>query len=67
MLHAPGARSYFDTATRNINVVQEIDGVLFRITTARDEFRIISVGRLRETQLQNGIANGRFVPTGSGG
>ncbi|HEX2154728.1 MAG TPA: RHS repeat-associated core domain-containing protein, partial [Acidimicrobiia bacterium] len=67
LLHAPSAKPYFDTATGYINVMQEIDGVLLRVTTAADDFRIISVGRLREAQLRNGIANGRFVPIGSGG
>jgi hypothetical protein len=67
LMHSPGSRAYFDTATRNMNVVREVDGVLLRITTAGDEFRIISVGRLRQAQLQNGISNGRFVPIESGG
>ena len=44
------------------NAAGEIDGILFRITTASDEFRIISVGRLRQNQLVNGISNGRFLP-----
>ncbi|MEX0789214.1 MAG: RHS repeat-associated core domain-containing protein, partial [Actinomycetota bacterium] len=67
LVDSPGSRAYFDTASRNINVVQEVDGVLLRITTASDEFRVISVGRLRHAQLKNGIANGRFVPIGPGG
>ena len=62
LLENPNARAFFDTNTQNINVLQEIDGILFRITTASDEFRIISVGRLRQNQLVNGISNGRFLP-----
>lgn len=51
LMHSPGSRAYFDTASRNINAVQEVDGVLLRITTASDKFRVISVGRLRQAQL----------------
>lgn len=43
------------------------DDVLLRITTASDEFKIISVGPIRPNQVTNGVTNGRFVPIGGAG
>ena len=62
LVQEPGAKRFFDTRTGNINVVQEVDGVLLRITTPRDAFKIISVGPIRQRQLENGIRSGRFGP-----
>lgn len=67
LVNAPGAQRYYDTATRNINVIQQVDDVLLRITTASDEFKIISVGPIRPNQVTNGVTNGRFVPIGGAG
>ncbi|MFM7537147.1 MAG: hypothetical protein ACKO91_15320 [Acidimicrobiales bacterium] len=67
LVNAPGAQRYFDTATGNINVIQQVDDVLLRITTASDEFKIISVGPIRPNQVTNGVTNGRFVPIGGAG
>lgn len=62
LVNSPVARRFMDARTGHINVVQEVDGILLRITTPRDAFRIISVGRMTPNGLANGIANGRFVP-----
>lgn len=67
LVNAPGAQRYYDTATGNINVIQQVDDVLLRITTASDEFKIISVGPIRPNQVTNGVTNGRFVPIGGAG
>lgn len=67
LVNEPGAQRLFDTASGNINVIQDVDGTLLRITVASDEFKIISVGPIRANGVANGIANGRFVPIGSGG
>lgn len=67
LVNAPGAQRYYDNATGNINVIQQVDDVLLRITTASDEFKIISVGPIRPNQVTNGVTNGRFVPIGGAG
>lgn len=67
LVNARGAQRYYDTATGNINVIQQVDDVLLRITTASDEFKIISVGPIRPNQVTNGVTNGRFVPIGGAG
>ena len=64
--NSPASRAFFDARNGTINIVQEIDGVLLRITAERDEMLIKSVGRLRPEQLENGIQSGRFVPIGVG-
>jgi hypothetical protein len=56
-----------DSTTGNINVIQEVDGVILRITTPRDAFKIISVGCMRPNQVPNGLESGRFVPIRPGG
>jgi RHS repeat-associated protein len=63
----PNATYLMDNATGHINVIQEIDGVILRITTPRDAFKIISVGRMRPSQVPNGLVSGRFTPIGPGG
>lgn len=55
LLNAPGAQRYYDTASGNISVIQQVDDVLLRITTASDEFKIISVGPIRPNQVTNGV------------
>ncbi|MBU2075618.1 MAG: hypothetical protein KKE65_05375 [Actinobacteria bacterium] len=67
LAHNPNANYLLDSATGNINVIQEVDGVILRITTPRDAFKIISVGRMRPSQVPNGLESGRFVPIGPGG
>ncbi|MCP4305072.1 MAG: hypothetical protein GY788_09400 [bacterium] len=48
-------------ATGHISVIQDVDGVLLRITTAVDEFKIISVGPIRPNQVTNRLADGSYV------
>jgi filamentous hemagglutinin len=62
LVNNPAAQRFLDASSGHINVIQEVDGVLLRITTPRDAFRIISVGPIRPNGLANGIASGRFVP-----
>jgi hypothetical protein len=62
LLNNPAAQRFLDTTTGNINVIQQVEGVLLRITTPRDAFRIISVGPIREKGVINAIERGRFVP-----
>lgn len=62
LLNNPAAQRVFDTTTGHINIIQEVEGTLLRITVPRDAFRIISVGPLRARNIQNSIESGRFVP-----
>lgn len=65
LAHKPEALFLYDTKTNNINVVQKIGDVLLRITSLNDEFKIISVGVVRDRNVVNSIRNGRFVPIGN--
>ncbi|MDQ4143930.1 MAG: hypothetical protein M3198_09350, partial [Actinomycetota bacterium] len=64
LLNNPGARRFIDTRGdyNTINVIQEVEGRLIRITTPADAFRIISVEPIRPNQVTNRIASGDFVP-----
>jgi filamentous hemagglutinin len=62
LVNAPGATRYLDNKTGNINVVQEVEGRLLRVTMPRDAFKIISVGPIRARGVANGVASGRFTP-----
>ncbi len=62
LVNNKAARRFFDTRTGNINVIQEIEGKLVRVTVAGDKFKIISVGPIRERNILNLIKNGGFVP-----
>jgi filamentous hemagglutinin len=55
-----------DKTSGHINVIQQIEGRLVRITTTADKTKIISVGPIRQNQVNNLIANGRFVPLSEG-
>jgi len=59
------AQFLYDTGTGHINIVQNVEGKVLRITVPRDTFKIISVGRLQERNLLNSIENGRFIPIGN--
>jgi len=64
LLNNPSATRLFDAGAKTwgrINVVQDVEGVLLRITVRGDAFEIISVGPMRSSSLINGIAKGRFV------
>lgn len=58
----PLAQRVFDARSGNINVIQNIEGTLLRITVPQDAMRIISVGPIRSNQVQNLISKGDFVP-----
>ena len=62
----PKADIYFDKSSNYINVVQEVDGRLLRITVPADTFKIISVGPIQERNIANSIASGRFIPISKG-
>ena len=66
LAESPNAQRFFDAKRGNINVIQEVDGQLLRITTAADKFEIISVGPIRARNVTNSVSNGRFVPIGGG-
>ena len=65
LVNSPTAHRLYDTATRNVNIIQEVDGKLIRVTVAGDKFKIISVGPKQPNGVENGIKNGRFVPIGT--
>jgi len=56
------ARRFFDARSGNINIIQEVEGRLVRITVAGDKFKIISVGPIQERNIANLIKNGGFFP-----
>ncbi|WP_439863550.1 hemagglutinin repeat-containing protein [Pseudomonas antarctica] len=58
----PSATRVMDARTGNINVIQEVEGKLIRITVPRDEMKIISVGPIRPNQVKNLLDKGDFVP-----
>ncbi|BAC88152.1 polymorphic toxin-type HINT domain-containing protein [Gloeobacter violaceus] len=70
LINEPGARRFLDAGPinvspfdkPNINVIQEVQGRLLRITVASDKFEIISVGPIRERNIINSIRSGRYVP-----
>ena len=62
LLHNPGAQRFFDLRSGNINVIQELDGRLLRITVPRDAFTIISVGRIQPNAIANRLRTGDFIP-----
>jgi RHS repeat-associated protein len=67
LANRPGAQYLYDARSANINVIQDVDGVLLRITSASDEFKIISVGPIRANQVANLIKRGDFIPIGGEG
>ena len=56
------ARRFIDVRSGNINIVQEIEGKLVRLTVAGDKFKVISIGPIRERNIINLIRAGGFVP-----
>lgn len=58
----PSAKRFLDNRTGNINVIQEVEGKLLRITTPSDALKIISVGPIRPNQVANRIKAGDFTP-----
>ncbi len=60
----PDAQFIYDSGTGHINIVQNVEGRLLRITVPRDSFKIISVGPIQERNLRNSIVNGRYIPLG---
>jgi filamentous hemagglutinin len=58
----PSALRVLDARSGHINVIQTIEGKLIRITVPRDAHKIISVGPIRQNQVQNLLNSGDFVP-----
>lgn len=58
----PAAQRVFDARSGNINVIQDVEGKLLRITVPRDEVKIISVGPIRPNQVTNRLESGDFIP-----
>ncbi len=69
LINNDSALRVVNVSSGNISVIQEVNGVLLRITTAADEFKIISVGPIRPNQVANRLADGGYVeiPTLTGG
>jgi hypothetical protein len=65
LVNSPTARRVFDSRTGNVNIIQEVEGRLIRITVAGDKFKIISVGPIQERNILNLIENGGYVPIGA--
>jgi hypothetical protein len=62
LLNAPGAQRFLDANSGHINIIQQVEDKLLRITVTRDQFKVISVGPIRPSGLTNGIENARFIP-----
>uniref|UniRef100_UPI00240D787D RHS repeat domain-containing protein n=1 Tax=Rosenbergiella epipactidis TaxID=1544694 RepID=UPI00240D787D len=62
LANSPIARRYLDAKSMHINVIQEVDNKLLRITVPNDEMKIISVGPIRKNQLNNLIKRNRYIP-----
>ncbi|MBF0366487.1 MAG: RHS repeat-associated core domain-containing protein [Oligoflexia bacterium] len=62
LLNSPTARRLMDNESGYINVVQKVEDRLIRMTVPRDEFKVISVGPIKENGIINGIEKGRFTP-----
>jgi filamentous hemagglutinin len=58
----PLAQRFLDARSGNINIIQEVEGRLLRITLSGDAKRIISVGPIRPNLVRNRIASGDFIP-----
>jgi filamentous hemagglutinin len=58
----PAARRFWDARSNNINIIQEVDGKLLRVTVARDKFEVISVGPIQERNIANSVGRGEFIP-----
>ena len=63
--HNPNAKFLFDRVNGTINIIQPLNEILFRATCLIDEFKFISVGRVRKNQLDNSIKNKKYIPLGS--
>jgi len=61
LLNTPDATRVLDARSGHINVIQEVEGRLVRITVPRDEAKIISVGPIRHNQVTNLIGRGDFI------
>jgi hypothetical protein len=61
LVNNPNARVYWDARSNNINIIQEVDGKLLRITVARDKTQIISVGPLQERNITNSVGRGDWI------
>ncbi|MBK6781926.1 MAG: RHS repeat-associated core domain-containing protein [Gemmatimonadetes bacterium] len=68
LLANPGAQRMLDVSPvargygPSINVVQDVAGVMLRITVSSTEMRVYSVGPIGPNAVTNGIARGRFFP-----
>jgi filamentous hemagglutinin len=60
------ALKVLDKRSGHINVIQQVEGNLIRITTTADDMKIISVGPIRQNQIDNLISKGEFVPLSGG-
>jgi hypothetical protein len=61
LINNPQSMRLLNTKSGNISIIQRIDGKMMRITVARNEMKIISVGRIKQNQIINRIANGDWI------
>ena len=62
LVNNPSAQRVLDAKSGHINVIQQVSGKLLRITVPKNEFKVISVGPIREQGVRNAIEKGRFIP-----
>jgi len=58
----PSGRRFWDELSNNINVIEEVDGNLLRVTVARDHFEVVSVGPIQERNIANYVGRREFIP-----
>lgn len=61
----PNGHAFYNIKNGYICYIQQIDNFLIRITTPMDEFKIISVGPIRQRNLMNSIRKRRYTPDSS--
>jgi RHS repeat-associated protein len=66
LANSPGATRVLDNRSGYINVIQNVEGKTLRITVPRDAMKIISVGPIRQNQVNNLLKKGDFTPLKQG-
>lgn len=61
LVNNPNALRVIDKRSGHINVIQEVDGKLIRITVPNNDMKIISVGPIRSNQVKNLMDKGDFI------
>ncbi len=64
LLKSKKAQFLYDNGTGHVNIINQVNGKLIRITVLRNEFKIISVGPIKARNVAHSIEKGRFTPIG---